>query len=459
MKLISSAICCVFAVMVLTALFCGSVVFAQEVAPADDSARDSLPADSLDTLEEQPAPALEEDRSESGIALPGEAVFREIELSPGGVVAFDSLGNRWYFNFEEDFFVLDPGGGHERVGAEWERNPDEIEPVEERCTERKTVRHPELKAVFVGYDEYVEGNIIAYDRVTVKGWVQGDIQSFKKRVLVTASGRVDGDIKAPYIEVKEGGEVLGEQIIIEPYQIPPIDIVISPFSTDGIWVVFVFTLAFLLVAFLAVSLAPRQLANISECISEHKVKTYFTGLLFILLLPVIIALLAITIVGIVAIALLPLSILVALVMGMAVSGRMLARSVLSDLFGQRQSLMFQSLFGVLVFMILWTAVAVLMGSGEGNGVAYGFGIFMLVVSIVVTTYPLLAGVGAAVLTRFGFKRYVSFGDQLTDRGDSAPAPAPPPISGSGPSSPSPRPIPRPPSFGNPAERPDGSSGE
>jgi len=453
MKLISSAVFRVAAFCTLAAFLPGDSVPAQESGQADDTSLITPPSEIIDSVVEEPL--------ETGLVLPGEAVFREIELSPEGVVAFDSLGNRWYFDFDEDVFVLDPGAGSERTGAEWVIQSEQAESVEERCIEKKAVRHPELKAVFVGYDEYVDGDITAYDRVTVKGWVKGDIQSFKKRVLVTASGRVDGDIKAPYIEVKEGGEVLGQQIITEVYQIPPIDVVIAPFSTDGIWLVFIFTLVFLLIAFLAVSLAPRQLKNISLCISEHKYKTYFTGLLFIFLLPLLVVLLAITIIGIVAIGLLPISILLALVLGMCVCGRLLARSVLKSIFGEQQSLMFQSLFGVLIFMLLWAVVAILLGSGEASGVAYGFGISMLVVSILITSYPLLAGVGAAVLTRFGFRRYVSFREQLTDREDAVPTPAPPPLSSAGPAAPpqAPQSVPRPPSFGNRSEPPNLSSGD
>lgn len=451
MKLISSAVFRVALLSALALLAGTGSVRAQEDEPPDETATVTSPADSSDFTDDT--------STAHGTVQPGEAVFREIELSPEGVVAFDSVGNRWYFDFEEDVFVLDTRSGGERVGSDWTDNPESAEPVEERCTEQLTVRHPELKAVFVGYDEFVDGDIIAYDRVTVKGWVKGSIQSFNKRVLVTSSGRVDGDIKAPEIEIKEGGEVLGRQVLTERYQIPPIDMVIAPFSSDGLWVVLTFTLSFLLIAFLTVSLAPRQVENVSQCIIEHKVKSYFAGLLFLVLLPLLIGLLAITIVGIVAILFLPLSILVAMVLGMAVCGRMLARGLLKDYFGQQQSLMFQALFGVLVFMLLWTVVAVLLGTGESSDVAHGFGIFMLVLSIVLTTYPFLAGMGAAFLTRFGFRQYVSFRDQMPEDRNEAPTPAPPPLSGAGPSAPPLRPGPRPPSFDRRSDPPNPASGD
>ncbi|MCP4685709.1 MAG: polymer-forming cytoskeletal protein [bacterium] len=451
MKLNSSVVHRVAAYAALVSFVCGISGLAQDTGTSDDTTAPPLQSD-IDDLSS-------EDTRDSNIAWPGEAVFQEIELSPEGVVAFDSLGNRWYFDFDEDFFLLDPRAGDEQVGSEGRAGPDELEAAEERCTDQKIVRHPALKAVFVGYDEYVDGDITAYDRVTVKGWVRGDIQSYNKRVLVTASGRVDGDIKAPAIEVKDGGLVLGEQIVTEAYQIPPIDVVMAPFSSEGIWIVLAFALALLLIAFLAVSLAPRQLKNISTCIVEHKVKTYFTGLLFLFLLPLVVAILLITIVGIIAVALLPLSILIAMTLGMAVCGRMLGRSVLKSIFGQKQSLMFQSLFGVLVFVLSWALVAVLLGAGDSEGVVFGFGVLFLVLSIVATSYPLLAGIGAAVLTRFGFRQYVSFRDQVAEPGGPVPAPAPPPLSGRIPSSPSKHSPPSPPSFGRRPEPPRPSSGE
>ena len=48
-------------------------------------------------------------------------------------------------------------------------------------------------------------------------------------------------------------------------------------------------------------------------------------------------------------------------------------------------------------------------------------------SIVYTSYQICAGAGAAVLTRFGFRAYVSFDDRVRKAGDVSRPPAPPPI--------------------------------
>ena len=70
------------------------------------------------------------------------------------------------------------------------------------------------------------------------------------------------------------------------------------------------------------------------------------------------------------------------------------------------NLIVHSLVGVAVFMALWALVAVLLGSQ--NDVAQGFGYFVLVVVILLTAWPLMTGVGAAILTRFGFRPYIRF---------------------------------------------------
>jgi hypothetical protein len=50
----------------------------------------------------------------------------------------------------------------------------------------------------------------------------------------------------------------------------------------------------------------------------------------------------------------------------------------------------------------------------------------LVISIIISTIPVCTGVGAALLTRFGFRNYLSWKDFKTETFE---APAPPPLSG------------------------------
>lgn len=412
MKLISRANFhkTLFWLVVLTVCLSFSVL-AQDIPTTETT-------DTIDTV-----PAVSSTLSEDATDI---AIFTEIELTPEGVTAYDSTGNLWTYDFNADRFRLDERGTRAHQDRREGRDPvTGVEPVENRCTEELRVSHMALDQVFVGYSKYVEEDIVVYDQVVVKGWVKGDIQSISERVLVTATGQVDGDIRAPEIEVKEGGIVLGEQTITDRRAIP-VDVITTSFSTAGIWVVFGLTLFLLLVAFLSVTLAPRQLKTMDSCISGYQVRTFFLGLLFVFLLAPITILLIISVIGILVIPLLLLiGLPVALTMGMTACSRTVTKSLPIGGQGREPSYLFYSLTGVLLFMLLWWLVAVLLGANAP--VSHGFGIALLVLSIVLTSVPLLTGIGAAVLTRFGFREYVSFRDGRSDEGQHAPAPAPPPM--------------------------------
>lgn len=363
---------------------------------------------------------------------PDDTVFVEISLGPDGIRAIDSAGYDWYYDFETDQFVVgllpaelaDEGEPDDAV-------PVDYQPVEERCVIEKKVK-PFVHSVLVAADEYVDGSIVAVGRITVKGWVKGDVTSVDKRVLVTATGRVDGDIQAPEIIVKPGGIVLGEQIVTGWG-------VGSPGPGIGLLIVLIFTLVFLFFGFLAVTLMPNQVANIGRCISENRVKTYSVGLFFIFLMPIIMLLLVVTIVGTVLVVLLPLVYLFAIILGTMAFGDRIGRFVATRFMGGERSLIFRSLAGSFLVFLLWFITAILLGIGVP--VATGFGILFLVIAIIVSSYPLCTGVGAAVLTRFGFKPYVSWTERQKEAGRRpAPAPAPPPIP-SAPPEPPPRSYP------------------
>jgi hypothetical protein len=81
--------------------------------------------------------------------------------------------------------------------------------------------------------------------------------------------------------------------------------------------------------------------------------------------------------------------------------------------------------------------------GSSNDTAEGFGIFFLVFAILLTLFVGSAGIGAALLTKFGWRDYSAQGTSGR-KPAGAPAPAPPP-------------IPEPPSFeGGKLSRPDDS---
>jgi len=387
---------------------------------------------------------------ESNSGQPAESavanIFTDIELSPEGVIAIDSAGNQWTYDFElEQFVEGDLGQGETGGRRETGTREEKIDPVEIRCIEEKTVDFPALRAVYVGRDEYVDGDILASGRVTIKGWVKGRVQSFNKTVLVTATGQVDGDIKAPEVVIKPGGVVLGE-VVESPRLDIPIDRFDDQLATEGIWVVFAFTLTLTLIVFLTASLAPRQMTNMTDCVRQYPTRSFLLGFLFLILMPAIVLLVAVTIVGILVVWLVPIAYLVALALGMGVSGFQITEPLVRRHLGMSLGPVATSLAGVLMYMAAWTVVALLLGSDhDGSSGYHGLGIFMLVISIVGTVYPFLTGIGAAVLTRFGFRPYVSRAEAQIPATESAPAPAPPPI----PEGPAPAQRPSSPTAGNP----------
>lgn len=345
-------------------------------------------------------------------------LFKEIYLSEEGVSAIDTFGYEWYYDFQTDQFMqgnlADADNGNEF------RREDADLPVEERCTERLRVNPFESKPITVDYDEYVDGDVVTLDRVIVKGWIQGDVKSLRERVIIKSTGQVDGSVEAPRITVEDGGEVLGE--IIETTSIDFDDF--AAFSPDGLIATTSIALFLALMAFLTSALMPTKLQNVVDCIGGKTLRSYFLGLLFIFLMPFVVVVVAITIVGIFVLPFIPLAYLFAIILGAVAIGNIVGGYVMEAITGKRSKLLFQSTIGVIIFMIPWIIASSLLGSS--SAVSEGVGVFFLVISIIISTIPVCTGVGASLLTRFGFRNYQSWKDLKTRPFE---APAPPPLSG------------------------------
>ncbi len=351
--------------------------------------------------------------------------FVEIELTAEGAIAYDRSGGRWAYDFDKLQFVSAPaeaGTVRRSEGTPEEQAP----PVEVRCTELKKVDNPALSAVYVKTDEYVDGDIVAYSRVSVNGWVKGNVRSLNRAVLITSTGQVDGNVEAPEVEVRPGGRVLGEVIKTPAYQIPG-DLIASSFSKAGLWVVFGFTLALAIVAFLSAALASQRLTNMTGCIIEHPTRSTLIGLLFVFLLPAIVFVVCVTIVGFLVVWAVPLAYFVAFAVGMCAVGFKL-QTIWARVTGLgKPDLRIGSVVGIALYMGLWALTAIAWGSDDPAYRAGGLDVWLLVISILVTCYPLLVGIGSAVLTRFGSRTYVSRRSAISRWHEPAPAPAPPPI--------------------------------
>lgn len=415
--------------------------------PSDDSAAvpvpvapgaDYLPAEieSAPVPDESPFPERSTPASESAgeddrSAAP--TTFVAIELTAEGVVATDSLGDDWMYDFNRERFI--PA---RRFPRDDRRGEEVARPVEERALTKLEVK-PLSSTVNVGYDEYVEGDIRATGRVVVRGWVRGNIQSFDE-VLVLPTGQVDGNVRAPEIEVKEGAVVLGVKTIspISP------DYLTDTISIDSGLLLLVTLIILLMVAFIMHHLARKQLGRIESCITRHRAKSLAMGsLMLLLLLPVAIVLI-ITIIGsIVAIPLLLVAFPLAIGIGIVLFGRRLAIGTVYRFLRKKPAAMLLYITGILIFGIFWFATIELASAGgTATDILAGLG-FLIVLPT--TLYAACSGLGAVFLTRFGYRDYVSFRDRQTPEGSDAPAPAPPPM-------PKAPPVVRPPSDTNRSTR-------
>lgn len=345
-------------------------------------------------------------------------VFNEIILDKGIVTAIDTMGYDWYYDFDLDTFV--EGYYSDNQLNEEDIIDDEIASVFERCTIEKFVKDFEGD-IIVGYDEYVDGDIKTLDRISIKGWVRGDVRSINDSVIIFQSGQVDGDVRAPWIIQKKGSKVKGR--VIELDNSLDFRDITSPFSTDGLVVAISFTIALLFFTFLITNLMPVQLNRMNDIVLNYPIKSFLLGFLFIMLMPVITTLAIITLVGVIIV---PILYVIAFFTGVVIFGNKIGRMISVRFLGGEKKMMFQAVIGVFLFMSFWLLDAILLG--QQSDVAEGFGIFVLVASIIISTFPICTGVGAAILTRFGFRDYVSWKDRHGfDTKPAAPAPAPPPL--------------------------------
>ncbi len=349
-------------------------------------------------------------------------VFIEMSLSPFGIEAIDSIGEPWHYDFGLETFV--PGAAQAIVdGAPGESGPRDLdmESIKDRATERRVIESFARRSIIIDYDEYVDGDVIVWGRVTVKGWVKGGVKSLQSRVLVTQTGRVDGDIDAPEVIVREGAVVLGR---VNQGQSPSaIQELPAQFSADGFIVALVFTVFAGLIAFMGVTLAPAKTERMIRCSEAYKGRCFALGLLMLLSFPLILVMIVITIVGVLLSPLLPLAYAVAATMGLLAFGRILLDRIgFLNRTGRLRPL--RCLLGVAIFMSLWLLTGLLMGSSDGT--AEAFGVFFLVCAILVTVFAGSVGIGAALLTRFGWRDYAA-SQTHPGRLQRAPVPAPPPI--------------------------------
>ena len=111
--------------------------------------------------------------------------FQRISLSVDGVYGLDSTGQAWRYDFVKGVFERTTGAGGGETGLPGDRPKEAAElPVEVRCTEEIHFE-PYEKSIVVGQDQFVEGDISAFGKITVRGWVKGSVESVRGPVIVS----------------------------------------------------------------------------------------------------------------------------------------------------------------------------------------------------------------------------------------------------------------------------------
>jgi hypothetical protein len=257
-------------------------------------------------------------------------------------------GQAWRYDFVKGVFEKTAGVGGGETGLPGDRPKEAAElPVEVRCTEEIRFE-PYEKSIVVGQDEFVEGDISAFGKITVRGWVKGSVESVRGPVIVSEGGQVDGDIRAPEITLRRGAIHLGKQTLTDPLEFPKG--LTQKFETAGLWVVFGMTLFLLLAAFLYFTLMPSQVDHFGRCVARYPVKSAAVGLLFVFGLPVLVVLLAITLVGVLLIPLVPFAYLFAISLGVVTTGKLIGGKILRASVGGEYHPVATAGTGLLVFI-------------------------------------------------------------------------------------------------------------
>lgn len=360
----------------------------------------------------------------SSDTLPKDTIFYEISLTNDGVTAIDKEGNEWNYDFNNEVFVLGDKSltGEQAKLEHSEQAVSDYLPVQERCVVEKKVA-TYTKSVLVDEDEFVDGDVIAMGMITIKGWVKGNVKSLNARVLIKDGAQVDGNITAPDVILKEGAVVLGHieetSEFLNPKSIE--------FSGDGIIIVTTFTLFLLFIAFILNTLMPKQMKNMEQFYHEGKLKAFLLGFLMFLLMVPIMALVTITIIGIFVIPLIFLAYIAAMFVGIIIFSNQIGNFVLSKISGASGK-MIKSMVGVLLFMSLWYITAFVLGSeSSASRETQAPGLVILVISILISIFPIFSGIGIVVLSKFGYKQFGQTKTEQTPIVDESNIPVPPPI--------------------------------
>lgn len=387
----------------------------------------------------------------------GDTTFMELHLSPEGVYAVDSAGNEWEYDFSRESFVSEDDTGEvsttvtifgrDEVGQvlseEIGRLRDDLDDMEleelearaeaiARAAEEASIKRYkglQLRAVTVEIGEFVDGPIVAIGPVTVKGTVEGDVISYK-RVTITSTGVIIGDVRAPEIVKMRGGIIEGNRIETDLPSPPRIEIFDK--SDDAALIVnIIIFVSLLLCSLLAVAVVPRPVDRVKICLETSFLKSFFVGFGGWFALGPLFGILVLTIVGIpVAVFVLPIALVVGVILGIIGASQLVGQISGRYIGGRYDTQLKRVLVGLTILYLSWILMSVFMAMP--SGAARFFDILFLVVSIILWSIVVSAGLGAVVLTRFGSRdckriREHEIQIQVATTPSKPPPPSPPPL--------------------------------
>lgn len=366
------------------------------------------------------------------VSKSGDSQLMEIHVTPDGVYATDSSGKEWEYDFSGEKFIIsvDSGTTETVYGKKITIRPSEIvipADLPEKIMSAKRMKGLKLGSVEIGPDEKVRGPIVAVGEVTVRGLVEGDVISYKK-IKITSTGEITGDARAPEIVMMRGGVIGGNRVETEFPSIPEIDI-FQENSYTALIVSVIILAAVLIFGMMATVIVPRPIERIQVCLQKSFIRSLFVGLFVWFAFAPALALLILTIIGIpIALIALPIALVLAILLGTISLGGLVGQKALGRIGRMGKSQSADIVLGILILDSLWIIMSIFMiSSSPATDV---FATLFLVLSIVVWSIGVTAGLGAVLLTRFGrrdCKGAITI-KVTVDQTPTPPPPSPPPLS-------------------------------
>lgn len=364
---------------------------------------------------------------------PGDkSIMTEMHLSPDGVYGLDSSGNEWDYDFTRDTFVT-KNEEKSTTKTVFGSNRDQLDnrvivglPGGEIPDSEVTVTSYNgliVGSVHVRPDEKVKGSITAMGPITVEGVVTGNVTSYSK-ITITSEGKILGDARAPQIIKMRGGRIYGDRSETDIPDLPGF-FSLSKSTNTQLVVNLIILGSLLFCTLILVTVAPRPIDRAKMCLQTCFVKSFFTGLLVWILIAPVIALLCLTIIGIpVAVIVIPLALVGAFLMGVIGLSQFIGATIGRINVDSKGTQLLAALVGLVIYSLPWLLAGFLQMTS--SSLFNGFATFFNVISIIIWSVGITAGIGAVFMTRFGNRDCRKILLQRINQDWASMHPAPPP---------------------------------